>query len=333
VKLAYIILAFKDAPQVSRLIERLRTPDTTFVIHVCKNSSRKYLKEIRYLQRDQNDVFFCKRESGIHFYFGLVKGILNALKLLFDKKIEFDYVNLISGQDYPIKPNSEIKEFFKQNKGKEFLLYWPLFPKDGSNFCTDHPWGAHRQLYRIDRYHLKFCGKMHSIPELLTGRLINHSFMETLKIFIFESPKYLREKRWIEEFLLFVFSRILPKKRKIPANIEFYGGKTWWSITRECAEYIVKYSRQHPKFDRFFKHTLIPDEMYFQTLIMNSPFKEKVDNNYLREIEWTGGDGTHPIIFTKYNFEHLMNSKALFARKFDVNTDEEILDMVDGIIK
>jgi hypothetical protein len=331
VKIAYIILAYKDASQVNRLINKLRTDETTFVVHICKDSTNAYYRELKNLQKHKQDVLFCKRESGIHYYYGLVNGTMNALKLLIDKKIEFDYVNLISGQDYPIKSNKEINEFFEKNKGKEYILYWPLFPTKDSEFYKNHPWGLHRQLYRIDRYHLKFFGKMISIPELLTGRLISHSFIKTLKIFIYESPKYIREKRWREELVLLILSRILPKNRNIPNKFEIYGGKTWWSITKECAEYIVNFNRKNHSFNRFFKYTLIPDEMYFQTIIMNSYFKEKVENNYLREIEWAGGDGTHPIIFTNFAFERLKNTDALFARKFDVNIDFEVLDSIDGI--
>jgi len=329
VNIAYVILAHKNAKQAFRLYNRLNDNGTKFVFHISKTSDKGFYKEIKTIFRKTKNVYFCKREDGTHYGFGIVKGIINGLNLLIENNIAFDYVSLLSGQDYPIKSNKEINSFLEKNKGKEYLQFWPLFPNEDSDFFSNHPWGTHHQIYRIDRYHLKFCGKKQSVPELLTGRLTEHSFYKTLKIFIYESPKYFREKRWKEEFLLLALSRILPKKRKIPINFEIYGGKTWWTFTKECAEFITKFYKQNPKFNQFFKYTLIPDEMYFQTLLLNSTFNKKLENNYLREIEWSGGDGTHPIVFMKAHFQRLKNSNALYARKFDANVDAGILDLID----
>lgn len=331
-KLAYIILAHKNAKQVKRLVDALNDEGVTFVVHISKTSENKFYKEIVEIFQNHSNLYFCKREDGTHNHFGIVKGTINAIRFLIDKKIPFDYLSLISGQDYPIKSKKEIKDFFEKNAGKEFIQYWPMFPDENSEFYKNHPWGDNRQLYRIDRYHIKFCKKKQSIPELLTTRLISHSFIDTLKIFIYESPKYYREKRWKEEFLLFMLSRILPNRRKTPKEFEFFGGKTWWSFTEKSAAYILRFYDKNKKFNSFFKYTLIPDEMYFQTLLLNSPFKEKIENNYLREIEWEGGDGTHPIIFTKKDIERLKNSKNLFARKFDLDIDPDIFDLIDNEI-
>ena len=328
-KLAYIILAHKNALQVKRLYERLNCQNTTFVLHISKTSEKGLFKELVCLLKNKRNVHFCKREDGTHNSFGVIKGILNALNLLIKTNVEFDYVNLISGQDYPLKTNEYINDFFKNNNGKQFIEHWPLFPDKHSEFYNNHPWGNHRQLYRIEHFNIKFLGKKHSIPEIESGRLISHNLYNTLKIFIYETPKYIREKKWREEALLLFFSRILPHKRKIPQNFEIYGGKTWWSITKDCAEYIANYAKVNKKFNNFFKYTLIPDEMYFQTLLLNSPYKNKIENNFMREVELEGGDGTHPIFFTSSHFERLKNTKSLFARKFDTNIDSEIIDIID----
>lgn len=328
-KLAYIILAFKDVEQVSRLIDRLRTENSIFVIHVCKNAKKGYKEQLIELQGNAPDIYFCKRENGMHFYWGLVQGTINALKLLIEKKIEFDFVNLLSGQDYPIKTNQEISDFFKKNQGKQFIKYWPFFPNEESEFFENHPWGEHRQMYRIDRYNIKFAGKVNPIPEIETGRYVDLTFWQTLKIFIFESRKFLKSKKWTLEFLIFSLSRILPKKRKIPSSIDFYGGKTWWSITKDCAEYIVNVNSKKNLYKDFFKYSLIPDESYFQTVIMNSKFKGSVVNDYIREIIWEGGDGTHPLTFQTKDIDLLKKSEMLFARKFDLKVDTEILNLID----
>jgi hypothetical protein len=328
-KLAYIILAYKDVEQVSRLINRLRAEGSSFVVHVCKNTDNAYIEQLKKLQEQHNDVYFCKREEGIHFYFGLVKGTLNALQLLSEKKIDYDYVSLISGQDYPLKTNKEIIGFLSKNRGKEFLSYWPLTLSDSEEDSQNHPWGESRQMYRVDRYHIKFSGKVNSIPEIETDRLIDHNLYNTLKIFLYQAPSYYKKGVLKRELLLLFYSRILPKKRALPKSFILYGGSTWWTITKQLTEHILQTNKNNGEFNTFFKYTLIPDEMYFQTHAMNSPFRENIVNNNLREIIWNPEDKTHPILFTGKDFNFLTKSPALFARKFDAKLSAEIVNQLD----
>lgn len=63
------------------------------------------------------------------------------------------------------------------------------------------------------------------------------------------------------------------------------------------------------------KYTFAPEEMFIQTVVMNSPFAEKVRNSSLRHIMWTGGPS--PKILTMADWAGILISDALFARKFD----------------
>jgi hypothetical protein len=86
---------------------------------------------------------------------------------------------------------------------------------------------------------------------------------------------------------------------------------------------------QNRRFVNFFKYVFIPDEIFFQTIILNSPFKENVIDNDLRCIDWSGRGGFRPTIWCKDDLEELSKSAALFARKFDTNVDPDILDLID----
>ena len=65
---------------------------------------------------------------------------------------------------------------------------------------------------------------------------------------------------------------------------------------------------------------------------MNSPFKSEVVNEYKRYIEWKNKDDAHPAILTSEDFPKILNSGMWFARKFDMNVDSKILDMIDKSI-
>jgi hypothetical protein len=331
-RFAYIITCHKNAEQVLRLVAALNSPDNTIVIHVsttCEKGFFDALTSAIAKNKQLVNVFFCKRENGTLAGFGIVKGSINGLNFLIKNNIEFDYVSLVSGQDYPIKSNVEINNFFEGSAGKLFLYYFPLTPKIYPDYYYDESWGPDRQIFRIDRYHFIIDGEVLSIPELETARLVDHSLLSTIKIFLFESKKYIKQKRFKKELGLLLWSRVLPRKRKIPDGFNIFGGITWWSINRDAAKYVLDQHFNNKRYRNFFRYTLIPDEMYFQTILLNSPFAENCVNNDLRDIEWTGGDGTHPVIFKTEHLNRLKESTDLFARKFDINVDSNVLDLID----
>lgn len=123
----------------------------------------------------------------------------------------------------------------------------------------------------------------------------------------------------------------LNDKRKYFYDIHPYAGWQWWTITRECAQYIIDYVNKNKSFCDYYKYTLIPDEGFFQTIILNSSFKYNVINNNLRYFTGNVGD-LHPKILTKEDYNNLMISGHLFARKFDNTVDNEIIQMITNKI-
>ncbi|ATP55362.1 hypothetical protein CPT03_02225 [Pedobacter ginsengisoli] len=107
-------------------------------------------------------------------------------------------------------------------------------------------------------------------------------------------------------------------------SAKIYGGSQWWTITSDCAKYIINFLNDTPRFYHFFKYAYIADELFFQTIILNSPHKHQVENNNLRVIDWKSGPN-YPKIFNINDIENLEFTTSLFARKFDVRYDEQII--------
>ena len=117
-------------------------------------------------------------------------------------------------------------------------------------------------------------------------------------------------------------------KRKFPKGFKPFGGSSYWCLSRECIEYVHNFINQNNEFVDFFRYVLIPDESFFQTIILNSPLRNSVNNNNLNYIRWIP-KAPSPIILGKSDFEQIISSEKLFARKFDLNKDADILDMID----
>lgn len=121
----------------------------------------------------------------------------------------------------------------------------------------------------------------------------------------------------------------IPIRRQLPYGYVPYVGYQWWAFSREAVEYILGFIRNHPTFLKFFNHVFIPDEFFFQCLLLNSPLRHTVINNDLRFIDWDNPNPDVPATLNTSYFEQLRSSNHLFARKFDANRDSEILDLID----
>lgn len=278
-RMAHIIMAYKDPLQLERLVKRMSHPQLDFYIHVDKKFDLAPYEYLGNIER----VYIIKHRIKIRWAgYSFTQGVLNCLEEILHSARHYDFFTAMSGQDYPLVPNEAYCDFFEKQPGKNFLAI--------EEYGTD--WWK-RAAIRIHRYHMTdfdFKGR-YAVQSLLNA--------------------------------------VLPQ-RKFPYNYTLFGSEraTWWTITRECAAYLLQFIQQHPKIRRFSKFTWAPDEYLLPTLIMNSPLKDTVVPENYRYIDWSQG-GSNPKILTVNDFEALKKTDKLLARKFDIKVDTKILDLLD----
>jgi hypothetical protein len=269
---AYIISAYKNLEQVTRLVRRLDSGRACFLVHVDKKTADSAYDALVASLRDVPSVSFLPRHPCHWGGFGHVQATLKGINELLRRGTRFDYVFLLTGQDYPIKPNEYIERFFATEAPSSFMGFAAL-PSDS--------WSPRGGLDRIENWHLRLWGH------------------------------HLR----------------VPLKRRFPSGLRPYGGGAYWCLWRECIEYVAEFVARRPDIVSFFRHVDIPDEIFFQTILLNSELRDTIVNDNLRYIDWTRG--RWPAILNVRDFEALSASPKLFARKFDVNEDELVLDLID----
>jgi hypothetical protein len=137
----------------------------------------------------------------------------------------------------------------------------------------------------------------------------------------------------VEDWHLITYRRLhfsLPLRRRIPGGLRPYGGGAYWCLARRVVEYVHGFIDQNRAYVRFFEHALIPDELFFQTIVLNSPLRETIVNDNLRYIDWSREPA--PAVLGMEDFPKLTASGKLFARKFDMAADAKILDLLDECI-
>lgn len=110
-------------------------------------------------------------------------------------------------------------------------------------------------------------------------------------------------------------------------NKKIMYGSQWFSITDSFAKYIVT---NEDLIYKMFKNGSCVDEHFIQTLAFNSKFKSRISKEgNLRMILWNKNTNS-PCILKKNDFENINKSQCIFARKFNVDVD---LDIVKRIYK
>jgi hypothetical protein len=294
-KLTYIIMAHKLPEQLVRLVQRLDTPDATFLIHVDRKTDDGIYGQAVDSLGGYKNVHFMKRRRR---YYGDFDHVAITLDGLCDQRefgIPFDYVLLLTGQDYPTRSGAQLQAYLAKHPGQSFMEYFPL---------PEKRWGVEDGgTNRFAHWHWNIRGLEFEFP---------HAFGPLRAI-----PLPLR-RSLLENF---------PVHRKLPDGLSFFGGGAYWSLTRRCIEYVEKYIEGHPQVVKFFQYTRIPEEMFFQTILLNSPLRHTIVNDDLRYIAWTRS--RHPTILRSDDYEKVRDSGKLFARKFDQTIDAAILDMID----
>ncbi|MBR1968407.1 MAG: glycosyl transferase [Clostridia bacterium] len=200
----------------------------------------------------------------------------------------YSYYHLLSGVDLPLRTSKEIYDFFELNSGKEFV-----------HFLNDDYAKTIKQ--RATLYH-----------------------------FFKEITSRKKGVLYYCNSILLRIQKLLNVNRLKKYGKSFASGSQWFSITDLLARYVVE---NEAWICKNFSKTFIPDEMFLQILIKGTEFEKKLyltDSNKgykmcLRYVDWGRGK---PYVFREEDFDDLINSGYLFARKFDMNIDPYICNKI-----
>jgi hypothetical protein len=282
-RLAYLILSHQLPHQVARLVGALRDRDNSFFIHVDKRAEPQVHRTLLARLGDDASVQFVPAHACYWGSFGIVEATIEGIRTLIESGTLFERLILLSGQDYPIKPQRYIKAFLERQDNQQFIESFPLTEP---NKWTEHT-GPYKDLNRILHWHVNFRSRFLHIPI----------------------------------------------RRSLPRRMQPYGGSQWWCLSQACVEYVHEFIQRNPKVVDYFKRAFIADELFFQTMVSNSPFADRVTGSSLTYEDWDTPAPPYPALLDRAYLRTLAASHKLFARKFDETRNTGILDAVDELLR
>ena len=295
-KHAYLIMAHNNFDLLQKELYLLDDERNDIFIHIdkkAKNVDQAYITE----KVKHSNVYFLPRISINWGGYSIAQCTVELLKKAIETDV-YEYYHLLSGADLPLKTQDQIHEFFHEHKGMEFVSFDKAVPNE-------------KDIKRVKRYYLF---------QDIYGRNRKNIFY----VFLFLVDK-----------LSVKVQDILKVDRYKNSSIKLQKGAEWFSITHEMASLVVKKQKWIKKH---FKYTRCCDEVFIQTIINNSNRKKyifqqglwKGKNACLRKIDWGRGK---PYTWTINEKEELLQSECLFARKFDSNVDNDIVDYLVTMLK
>lgn len=216
--------------------------------------------------------------------FSVTEATLRLLRRTVQSGRHYDFVCLRSGQDLLVKTG--FPDYLAANRGRSFMAYEKVerTSRRASFVLSRWPRSSRR---RYDGLH----------PSRLLRALL------------------IRCYGW--------GFNLLPNRQALPDCMDLYTGSQWFCLDFQLVKYIVDYVDNNGWYLRLFENSLVPDEWFFHTIVLNSSMAHHVANDHLCFMKW---DGQHPLLLTKYDIPAIDQSGQFFARKFDERADRVVVE-------
>jgi len=313
--ITYLILAHRSVQQIHGLIDRLDHPLARFVVHLDAKQSEDFTSS-------KQNVFTVTDRVCVEWgRFSMVEATLRCLRLALNLNHPSDFLILISGQHTPIRPPEELHRYLGRNLGRVFMNYTPIpsptrWPDQRGGLDRIEHW-----YFQIGKrkfgYPLRFWRILFFVTPLIRAAFGNA---------VAQKIESIASQRTIPGFRSPWF------KRKFPKGWIPYGGSQWWALPREIALRTISEMDQNQKFLKFFRFTGVPDELFFQSLILNRVDPTLCINDNLLFEDRTPCTA-HAKTLSQEDLPRCFKSGKFFARKVDHIEHNEVQTIIDKRIK
>lgn len=298
----FLIYTFREPELLARTIQRLAPHPV--VVHVDEKVDQAPFAAAVAAEDNARVEFISDRVRVNWGGYSQVEAIRRLVQAGISQARPDEYLVLLSGQDYPIRPVAELEEMLAGSAGKQFLRY---FDVAGSEV---------KYTSQVDR-------RYHRDLSLLSTRTTDAK---------------LRRARNLAIRVLEAGSRAAGPLRP-PAGFRVAHGVTHFAMTADFAAHLE--SSVTPELERYFRRIFVAEEKFYQSLALNSPRGRETGGADLDGSEPYAGPGNwryanlHHIdpsltkVYTESDWPEVASSSAWFLRKLEAGRSAALLDRID----
>lgn len=314
IRVCYYLQTHTRPGQVSRLVEVIKEGSPDSVVLISHDAAAPPLDVQRLESMPGVHVLI---ERGGYGDYSHLERYFAAIDWLDAQGIEYDWLENISGQDYPLRPIADLESTLAASEVDGYLLYAPIFPGRLPAGADQGAWPQFELVAPFD------AGMRYQYRHWWVGRPTSakQRWLRPLMALNFVQP-------WVRVSL--PYSTIGVRRRSTIFSDDFvaYGGWFFCTLSRPCVQYVRDFVRDHPDMVRFFRTVLAPEEAFLQTVLVNSG-KFRFEPDSKRYIDMTGSRNNHSRTLGVADLDAALASEAHWARKFDLAHDAEVFGILD----
>ncbi|WP_102048677.1 beta-1,6-N-acetylglucosaminyltransferase [Pygmaiobacter massiliensis] len=281
-KIAVAMLCHKNVQQINLLLRAMENENISFFIHVDRKST---------ISRDDisgKNITVIPKVCSVDIQwggFGMVEATLRLIETIRQSNQKYDYIWLMSGQDWPLHPSDEIIKYVEQHNGEDFIEILP----DKESFERGY-WKRNELYY----------------PNWMVS---NDTYIKVVK----------------HLFWFMTGGRKSTNVCKRRTRVEkFYYGSQWWLLSKHSIDAMMFFLKSNEWYTDYFKHSLVPDESFFQTLY-GRVIGVKKARPAVCYVNWKENRNS-PEVLTCDDLGILEKEKErlLLARKVDFDSDSDL---------
>lgn len=296
--MAYLIFSYTLPDQVLRLARTMRagSPDAVVLVH---HDDRRCPLDRRALEAAGAHALAAEPVGWGEF--SQLHAVLRGFEW-FLGQTDHEWVVVLSGQDYPIRPVAAIERDLADAAYDGFIETRPVpppsFRRDLDEFAS--------------RYHYRYA----ALPN---------------------RPAAVRAAGLVAMGRPLLSARRMPSGPRVgvrwprtPFSEAFacHQGSDWFTLSRRCVATVSACAREERSLLRHYRRTLIPTESFVHTVLANDP-SLRLSGDSRRHTSWHPPPAPRPRVLRSGDLEPALASGADFARKFDQAADPAPLDEID----
>ncbi len=119
--IAYFLLVHRYPKQFKRLFKSIYAPGNQYVIHIDKSSGAALAEDIASFLSPYQGVEILEAQDALWGGYSLVDAELRGMARLLEMDDGWTHYINLSGQDFPLKSQDYIRQFFAANPSKQFI--------------------------------------------------------------------------------------------------------------------------------------------------------------------------------------------------------------------
>jgi hypothetical protein len=289
-KIGFVLITYR-LDLVRRLTDALTSSPVTagVAIHHDRKSG-----PLKVAFRNPESVAVVENPVEVHWGdWSQIQAAITGIELLESRFPEHDWIVLLSGQDYPTRPLTELADFLAGSDADACIDCSPAIAN----------WGVEEVRYRYGYDYLTVPGW---VP---FGRL---------------SDLLQRYPRFVSSVSVADGRHCIGIRHRRASVDDLYGGSEWFMTNRRATGTIVR-AYHDPAVARRFRRVLLPTEVFYTTVMNNSGHKIDVAHRYYQ----FETKNAHPEVLTEASLPDIDVGRAFFARKMDPVVSASLLDILD----